>query len=572
MKRFLRIFVPVLLVLTILISIGWYLLKFDPSLTRDVLISQARIMDDRGNHSVATWLYKLAYRQSGNNADIALELARQYHSMGNYTKAEYTLSNAIADGAGVELYIELCKLYVEQNKLLDAVNMLDNVTNPAIKTQLDSQRPEAVTVSHEPGYYNQYITLSFTAPGGTIYLTTDGSYPSTDAVPYSHPLPLNAGETVFTALAVGENGLVSPLSILSYTVAGVIEEVVIQDAAIDSVIRQQLQVNSEHTLFSNELWSITHLDVPSSAQTLSDLSKLPFLTRVTMSGLKFEDLSPLDNLSSLEELVISEMTVSDDDLQIIAKLPKLQSLTLVQCGLSGISPLAEATGLTHLNLNLNTLRDLSALEKLTDLIELRLSHNAVTELSSLSGLRKLEILDLSYNSITSSAPLFNCTSLRELDLSNNALEDVEGLGNLAALEKLYLAFTGLTDISVLSGNNAMLELDISNNNLTDISALSAMKKLTHLNFSYNQVEHLPEFGKGHPLVSIKGSKNQLKSLDELEGLMDLNYVQMDFNEALTSADPLLTCYALVELSVYGTGIRDVSELRKMGVIVLYSPI
>jgi hypothetical protein len=54
--------------------------------------------------------------------------------------------------------------------------------------------------------------------------------------------------------------------------------------------------------------------------------------------------------------------------------------------------------------------------------------------------------------------------------------------------------------------------------------------------------------------------------------MGLNYVKMDFNEGLTSADPLLTCYALVELSVYGTVIHDVSELRRMGVIVLYSPI
>lgn len=572
MKRFLRIFVPVLLVLTILVSIGWYLFQFDPDLTRDVLISQARIMDERGNHSLATWFYKMAYRQSGNDEDIALELARQYHSMGNYTKAEYTLSNAIADGGGVELYTALCKLYVEQNKLLDAVNMLDNVTNPVIKASLDSQRPQAVTVSHEPGYYNQYITLSFSAPDSTVYLTTDGSYPSTERSSYSLPITLNAGETVVTALAVGDNGLVSPLSILSYTVAGVIEEVVIEDAAMDSAIRQKLQVGAEHTLFTNELWSITHLDIPYNAQSLSDLSKLPFLTRVTMTGMKFEDLSPLGSLSALEELVLSEMTVSEDDLRTIAKLPKLQSLTLVQCNLSGIAPLSEASGLTYLNLNSNTIRDLTALESMTELKELRLSHNAVTTLDSLSGLRKLEILDLSYNSITSPSALSGCVSLRELDLSNNTLTDAEGLASLPALEKLYLAFTGLADISALSANTTMLELDISNNALTDISALSAMKKLTHLNFSYNQVQKLPKFGKGHPLVSIKGSKNQLTSLNELEGLMDLNYVKMDFNEGLTSADPLLTCYALVELSVYGTGIKDVSELRKMGVIVLYSPI
>ena len=572
MKRFLRIFVPVLMTLTLLVSIGWYLFQYDPDLTRDLLISQARELDDRGNHSLATWFYNLAYRQSGNDETIALELALQYRANGNYTKAEYTLSNAIADGAGAELYVELCKLYVEQNKLLDAVNMLDNIANPVIKAQLDAQRPQAVTSSHTPGYHNQYISLSITAEDCEVYLTTDGSYPSMDAAPHTQPIDLQAGETVITALAVGKNGLVSPLSILSYTVAGVVEEVVITDPAIDSAIRQQLQVNSDHTLYTNELWTITSLEVPYNTKSLSDLSKLPFLTRLTMSGMSFDNLSALSSLGSLEELVISEMSVSNDDLRIIAALPKLTSLTLVKCNLSGIAPLSQATGLTFLNLNSNTIRDLTALENMTELKELHLGHNAVTDLSSLSALRKLEVLDLSYNSITTPAPLSACSALLTLDLSNNSLEDLVGINNLFALEKLYLAFTGLTDVSTLADNTAMLELDISNNSITDISALSSMKNLTHLNFSYNQVSRLPEFGKGHPLVNIKGSRNQLTSLDELEGLMNLNYVKMDFNEGLTSADPLLSCYALVELSVYGTGIHDVAELRQMGVIVLYSPI
>lgn len=571
MKRFLRIFVPVLLGIALLVSIGWYLFQYDPDLTRDVLISQARAMDERGNRSMATWFYQLAYRQSDHDETIALELARQYHAMGNYTKAEYTLSNAIADGAGTELYAELCKLYVEQNKLLDAVNMLDNVANPVIKAQLDAQRPKAIIPSHEPGYYSQYISVSFTSENSTIYLTTDGSYPSTETAPYSQSLSLNAGETVVTALAVGENGLVSPLSILSYTVAGVIEEVIIEDAAMDSTIRQLLQVSAEHTLYTNELWGITTLDIPYNAKTLTDLSKLPFLTRLTMDGMKFDNLAALSGLSSLEELVISDMSISDEDLQTIAALPKLTSLALVQCNLSGIAPLSQTNNLTYLNLSGNTIRDLTALESMTELTELRLNHNAVTGLESLSGLKKLEVLDLSYNSVSTPAALSGCTALRELDLSNNALSDLAGLDSLFGLERLYLAFTELTDVSGLAHNTAMLELDISNNAITDISALSNMQKLTHLNFSYNQVEKLPQFGADHPLENIKGSRNLLTSLQELEGLMHLNYVKMDFNEGLTSAEPLEKCYALVELSVYGTGIHDVSELRKMGVIVLYAP-
>lgn len=571
MKRFLRIFVPIMLAVTVLISVGWYFFKYDPDTTRDLLVSQARYLDDRGNHSLATWFYKLAYLQSGNDETVALELSEQYRSMGNYTKAEYTLTNAIADGGSVELYIALCKLYIEQDKLFDAVNMLDNVANPIIKAQLQELRPAAPVPSHEPGYYNQYITLSFTSVG-KLYTTTDGSYPTTHADTYSVPISLSAGETVVYALAIGENGLVSPLSILNYTVAGVIEQVVIEDPAMDLIIREILQVGSDHALYSNELWSITELTVPKEAQDLSDLSKLPFLKSLTMDGMEFDNLSVMSGLTALEELILSDMPLSDSDLKTIAALPNLKFLAMVQCSLSSIAPLAEAKGLTALNIGGNTIRDLSALESMAELTHLYLNHNAVTDLNSLSKLKRLEVLDLSFNSITTPAPLSGCIKLRELDLSNNSLTDLDGIGQLNALEKLSLMFTGLTDVSSIAANTSLTDLNISNNSLTDISALSNLNQLKTLDFSYNQVEKLPEFSKDAMLVSIKGSKNNLSSLEELRGLQCLNYVKLDYNEAITSAEPLEKCYTLVELNVYGTGIRDVDVLKQMGVIVIYSPI
>ena len=143
MKRLLHILVPLMLSLLILISIGWYFLKYDPQFTRDILLSQARYQDEIGNHSAAVWFYDLAYLQSDHDDSVALELAEQYIAIGNFTKAEYTLSHAIADGADVQLYIALCKTYVMQNKLLDAVTMLNNVADPAIKDQLTALRPEA---------------------------------------------------------------------------------------------------------------------------------------------------------------------------------------------------------------------------------------------------------------------------------------------------------------------------------------------------------------------------------------------------------------------------------------------
>jgi len=144
MKKAIRILVPLVLTMVILLCTFWYLFIYDREFTRDVLLSAARSFDNNGRHKIAAWFYDRAYRQSGDNDNVAIELAEQYKEIGNYTKAEYTLTKAISDGGGADLYIALSKIFVEQDKLLDAVRMLDNIKNPDIKQHLDRMRPAAL--------------------------------------------------------------------------------------------------------------------------------------------------------------------------------------------------------------------------------------------------------------------------------------------------------------------------------------------------------------------------------------------------------------------------------------------
>ena len=170
MKKTVKILVPILLALTVIASIIWYLFQYDPGFTQDMLLRRARLADERGNHGVAAWFYDLAYRQSDEDEAVAIELAEQFKSAGNYTKAEYTLSNAISDGGSARLYSALCKTYVEQDKLLDAVTMLDNIADPDIKAELDAQRPKAPEATPADGYYNEYIDVTITGQG-SIYMS-----------------------------------------------------------------------------------------------------------------------------------------------------------------------------------------------------------------------------------------------------------------------------------------------------------------------------------------------------------------------------------------------------------------
>ncbi len=571
MKRALHVMIPLLLGILILISIGWYLLEYDPAFTRDLLLSQARYQDKIGNHAAAVWFYDLAYLQSDNDDSVALELASQYLAAGNYTKAEYTLSNAIADGGSIELYITLCKTYVEQDKLLDAVTMLNNIADPQIKQQLDAMRPAAPTPNYASGSYTQYIRLEFAAQDGVCYISDDREYPSLSTDRYRGAISPGAGESVYYGLTVAENGLVSTLGVYSYIVQGIIEPVVFTDAAFESAVRELLGADEQQTLYSNELWTITEFSVPASATDYTDLRWLPNLQVLTIREGSFSTLQPLAQMTELECVYVTQSVVSSDDLKVLAALPKLHTLTLNDCQLSSVSELAGASGLTELDLGNNTVRDLRALGGMKHLQTLNLAHNALIDLSVLAELTALRELDVSYNSLLSVAPLAALQELRVLDISHNELTTLSGLENLTALTQLCATDNLLVDLNALSSCTELVKLDVSNNTLLDIDPLTAMKRLEELDFSNNEVSELPAFSADCALWTIRGEYNQLSDLSALAGLSALSYVYMDHNEAISSVDCLGSCAMLVLVSVYGSAVSDVQTLKDMSVKVYYDP-
>ena len=554
----------------VIFSIVWYLFVYDRDFTRDMLLQQARYFESKGNHSAAAWLYNQAYLQAEDNESVAIELAEQFKAIGNYTKAEYTLSNAIANGGSADLYIALCKTYVEQDKLLDAVTMLDNITDPEIKAQLDALRPEVPTVSHDPGFYSQYITVTLTSEDGTLYLTTDGEYPSTEDDPSEGSVTLISGENTIYALAVAENGLVSHLAIYGYTVGGVIEEVTLSDSTIDALVRQELGLVSSAVLYSNDLWQITSLTIPEGADSYEDLKWLPYLESLTIQGSSADGLSIIGSLSHLTELTLTDCLISAEDMLSFASASGLKKLTLSGCNLSSIENLSDAKNLTHLDLSDNAIRDISPLSFMSGLQYLDLSHNALTSLNALSSLSALEVLDVSYNSLASVIPLPSCVQLRDLNIGNNAITTLNGVDSLTALTDLSASYNSLTDISQLSACTQINTLDLSSNSLTDISVLSALSKLESLSFSRYAVTVLPSWSKDCALVYIDGSYNELTTISGLAGLENLNYVLMDYN-SISAVNALSTCPNLIKVSVYGNPVKDVSALTTQSIIVNYTP-
>ena len=571
MNKKLKRILPILFSIIVLCSLLWYLFIYDTDFTRDMLVMQARFFEANGNHTLSAWLYNQAYAQSGNNEAVAIELAEQYKIGGNYSKAEATLSNAIANNPSVNLYIALCKTYVQQDKLLDAVTMLDSIQDPEMKAQLDALRPLAPTATPKPGFYNQYLTVTVSASSGTLYYSATREYPTTRTPADGSGVELVAGTNTIKAVCVNDLGLVSPLANLVYTVGNVVEELKIRDDAIDVAIRQILQVEPDTKLISTQLWTITEFAVPDAAQSVDDLANLSYLQKLTIDGCGATDFTALASLSQLTELTIRNCILTSADMEAIGQLANLQKLTLTNCNVSDIDPLANNKKLTELDLNNNTVKNLSGLSFLSELKTLNLSHNALTNLNDLSTLAGLQTLDVSYNSLTSVSPISTCTGLQHLNIAGNLLTSLSGVESLTALTYLDASYnSSLTDVSAAGSCEALVQLDISNCSLTNISALSSLLKLQNLNFSYNTVTTLPAWSKENSLVTINGSHNKLQTIASLAGYPVLNNVLMDSNK-ISSVKALASCPKLIRVDVYDNPVTDVSALKDLGITVSYTP-
>ena len=242
MKKFFKVLLPVLLVALLLGGGIWYLRNYQGDFFSNFLQRRGDAAMAGEHYTTALRYYRWAWELDDTDPDLAVSLASAYAHTDNYTKAEYTLVNAIAAmPEELQLYLALSETYVAQDKLLDASQLLDRVENESIRTQLTEARPDAPVLTPESGYYSEYISVGLEASSGTAYLSVDGSFPSLEDDAYAAPVQLTAGETSAIALCIGDNGLVSSAVYASYTIGGVVEPVTLQDSALDAYIRQLLE-------------------------------------------------------------------------------------------------------------------------------------------------------------------------------------------------------------------------------------------------------------------------------------------------------------------------------------------
>lgn len=571
MKRFLRNIFPLLMVAAIVCSIGWYLLVFDPAFTRDLLLQQAVRFENNGKHTAAVWCYQLAYKQLDGSDEVAIEMAQQFKQIGNYSKAEYTLRKALEDGGSQALYKALCKTYVQQGKLRDAVLLLDNADDE-IRKNLDDQRPAPPTASLDSGSYNQYLSVELLCDSGKIYVSTDGDYPNSKTDLYTGPIRLQAGETTVYALCVNDSGMVSSLAVFHYIVDNVVEEVNLADPAFEAAVREILELEQGQSIYSNDLWLLKELNLPAEVSSFVDLKWMQGLEKLTIQSSSIDTLASLPDMMHLRELTIRDSILSMDNLASIGAVTGLHRLTLTNCAISSVTPLSGLTGLQYLDLSENAVRDLSGLSNMSEIEHLDLRGNALINLQGLDTLTKLRYLDVSYNSLSDISAVAHMQALNYLNLSSNTLRSLDGVEQLENLTHFIASHNELLDVDTLENCQSLVYLDVSNNTLLNVDVTASLLNLQELYFDHNEVEKLPKYSKNSNLVIISGSHNLLTSLNNLAGLKALEYIYMDYNTELTSIDNLIACPELKEVYVYGTKVRSVSKLIEKDIYVVYTPV
>ena len=571
MKKTLKLVLPFLLIFALVIAGYWFFFQYRADLTTGLLEKAADSQMEAGRYGLAIRCYTWANGLDPQNADIALKLAEAYRKNGNYTKTESTLVHAIYDApAEVRLYEALSRVYVEQDKLLDAQQMLDGVSNPEALAALSAKRPAAPIVTPEAGYYSEYITVSIQCPDAeaTCCCSMDGTYPAL-ADEYSGDLTLPGGVTEIRAVAVSPEGLVSAETYAAYTVSGVVEDVTFHDAALEAAT-QELLHREGRTLRTDELWTIEELTLPEEIANTQDLRLYTGMNKLMGFNLGDLDYSFLADMPELRYLDLENCVVTSEALQQISLCPKLEVLILANCGISNLSPLSSMNGLRVLDLSENSISTVIPLVDLSSLDELYLGHNALTGIPILRGLKSLRVLDLSYNALEHISGLSTCTALERLNVSHNRLTALTAVSALKELVWLNASNNSLTDTTPLTPCTKLEGLIITDNKLTDVDFLSNCPNIQEVNIDYNDVVAVPAFQVDCPLETFSAAHNFLEDLTGLGGLQQLTYVNADYNN-ISDISVLLNCPALVQVNVYNTNVHSGGDLAKKGVVVNYTP-
>jgi len=300
------------------------------------------------------------------------------------------------------------------------------------------------------------------------------------------------------------------------------------------------------------------------------LSRLSNLEILSISSDLFTDLSAFTGLSGLRELTVQgggDRAGIVTDISLITTFPNLRYFKLDSYLITDISPLANATNITELDLisnlsgllvnniqiesslvdvdplssmvwlqklslgsheassNINSISALTALTNVEELYLVNLSSDNISLLSSLVKMKRLSLVRMPLISNISAVQNMNnleyfyLSGIRYGSSSSRSLvSDLSPLSNLTSLEVIHLYHASVSDISPINLLQNLVHVDFTSNNITDISVLANLPVLAYVELVNNDVVDI------YSLLSFP--ENQFQWM-YLAGNTNINCTQVD---------------------------------------------
>lgn len=554
MKKILRL---VILLLIAALCIGAYAL-FGPRIMRAYTMRAAEQATDEDPGRAAE-LYARVLESSPRDEELRIQICDLYMEAGNYTRAEHTIIAGLRDvGPSVTLYKKLCALYVVQDKLLDAVDLLAGIRSPDIKDKIDSQRPAPPVFSLPGATYDSRVEVELTADTGcVVYVSWEDNIPTVSEA-YTDAVRLEPGVTRARAVAVNSEGLVSDWAVCEYNLVNIVDPISFEDPAVEYLIRQALGKPSEQ-LYTTDLWSIEELASANEEEyrTLSDLAYCTGLRTLRLTGVRNRcDITALAELTNLTELTLASFGIDAMDLETVGQISGLEKLNLPDNNIGSVAALESLAHLSELDLSQNSILNIDPLSKLGSLKALNLSQNAVQDLAALSSLSELTVLIAEENRIVFLPGLETLTALRRLELSYNpGLSSLEELSGLTALETVQAAHCRIEALPDLSQLKSLTTLNVTANYIENLDGIAGLSALKILNCAENMISSLEPLRDCSSLETIDASKNSISSVEPLGSLPALKTLRVE-NNSLTTLLSLKECPSLTEVYAFGNALAD----------------
>ncbi|WP_051962683.1 leucine-rich repeat domain-containing protein [Mesoaciditoga lauensis] len=244
----------------------------------------------------------------------------------------------------------------------------------------------------------------------------------------------------------------------------------------------------------------------------------------------------------------------------------LTDLELEGNSIFDISPLASLTKLAILDLHYNQISDITPLQNLTNLQWLAIAYNNINSITPLKNLINLKHLDFSYNEISDITPMRNLTNITELHIGGNPIpaSNWSFIKTWTWLQGLGITAMNLTnsDITFLSNFANLRYLYLFNNKIIDVTPLQNLINLKLLHLWNNQISDITPLQNLTNLQELYLGNNQISDITPLQNLTNLQGLYLDSNQ-ISNVAPLQDLTGLQYLNLWNNQISDIAPLQNL---------